>query len=71
MHAEEREESKVSSTVGRACKCGTGMRLGGMELRAYSHPSLTGLSLRISAGTTPRMENMAAGTKPVRLTGEG
>lgn len=32
---------------------------------------LTGLSLRISAGTAPPMGSMAAGTKPVKLTGEG
>lgn len=32
---------------------------------------LTGLSLRISVGTAPPMGSMAAGTKPVKLTGEG
>lgn len=32
MHAEEREESKVSSAVSRASKCAEGVRLGCMEL---------------------------------------
>lgn len=64
MHAEEREESKVSSAVGGlhnwdVCGC---------ELTPISQ--LTGLSLRISVGTVPPMGNMAAGIKPAKSTGE-